>query len=226
MTETTVTTVHNGSSSVDAMPPVRSMCTTTTNATSAGAAVKQLSTGAMVAVAAATSPQSAAMACIAQAIKQHTLQSADVGVDVVDAGCAPPIHNLAIVAAASTAPAPPTVVSITHCNDPESCVTLADILKCFNAAVSEEQAWALIYQSVRLYRDALRAAADAAAAAAATAATATTATKTTTTTSGIGATFKARNGKHQPDTRLPNTLRNFNVHRDGTVHMSFNKRGE
>lgn len=43
---------------------------------------------------------------------------------------------------------------IDHCSNPEGCMSILDILKSFNAPISEEQAWALIYQSVRLYRDA------------------------------------------------------------------------
>ena len=33
--------------------------------------------------------------------------------------------------------------------DEFGCLSLADILKCFNAPISEEHAWALIYQSLR-----------------------------------------------------------------------------
>lgn len=40
------------------------------------------------------------------------------------------------------------------CNNPENCCSLKIILKSFNAPISEEQAWALIYQIFRLYRDA------------------------------------------------------------------------
>lgn len=47
-------------------------------------------------------------------------------------------------------------LSIDCCTDPCSCMTLNDILKSFNAPVSEEQMWALIYQSVKLYRDAFQ----------------------------------------------------------------------
>lgn len=94
---------------------------------------------------------------------------------------------------------------ITHCSNPDGCVTLADILKCFNAAVSEEQAWALIYQSVRLYRDALH----------------------------IGMNgHDDGNGNGNKQTtfdsrlRLPNAPRYFNVHKDGSVHVSFQRQGK
>lgn len=46
--------------------------------------------------------------------------------------------------------------SIDSCSDPNGCVSLHNILKSFNAPISEEQAWALIYQSVQLYRDVCR----------------------------------------------------------------------
>lgn len=45
------------------------------------------------------------------------------------------------------------LLSVIICREPEKCVTLKDILEAFNAAISEEQAWALIYQTVKLFRD-------------------------------------------------------------------------
>lgn len=45
------------------------------------------------------------------------------------------------------------LLSVIQCREPEKCVTLKDILEAFNAAISEEQAWALIYQTVKLFRD-------------------------------------------------------------------------
>lgn len=44
-------------------------------------------------------------------------------------------------------------ISLITCSNTNGCLALLDILKSFNAAISEEQAWALIYQSVKLYRD-------------------------------------------------------------------------
>lgn len=82
-------------------------------------------------------------------------------------------------------------MNLCHCNDPDGCVTLQDILNYFNAAISEEQAWALIYQSVCMYRNAL-----------------------------YYKLNEAQNGR-QYDIRLLNDTRNFNVHRDGTVHIAF-----
>lgn len=103
---------------------------------------------------------------------------------------------------------------ISHCTDPDGCVTLADILKCFNSAVSEEQAWALIYQSVCLYRNALT--------------TAATIAATNIDNNNAVTTDLVDSGKHTmlPDTRLPSGPHNFNVHKDGSVHLSFNPRGE
>lgn len=43
--------------------------------------------------------------------------------------------------------------SLIACTNVDGCLSLLDILESFNAAISEEQAWALIYQSVKLYRD-------------------------------------------------------------------------
>ncbi|XP_063698663.1 protein spire isoform X2 [Culicoides brevitarsis] len=41
----------------------------------------------------------------------------------------------------------------TKCEDAGSCVTLESILKSFNNPISEEQAWAILYQSLKMYRD-------------------------------------------------------------------------
>lgn len=132
----------------------------------------------------------------AQGTKRKCTESAGTdgtAVDTVAPGVAGPSST---IPNGKTTTLPVTSVGISNCADPAGCVTLADILKCFNAAVSEEQAWALIYQSVRLYRDALR--------------------------SGAG----GGSGKHAPDTRVPTAPRNFNVHKDGSVHVSFQPRGE
>lgn len=39
------------------------------------------------------------------------------------------------------------------CSDVATCVTLESILKSFNNPISEEQAWAILYQSLKIYRD-------------------------------------------------------------------------
>lgn len=81
-------------------------------------------------------------------------------------------------------------ILIEHCSDPESCVSLINILKSFNAPISEDQAWALIYQSVQLYRDVCR-----------------------------------QSNTKLRELRVPGATRNLNVHKDGSVHISFNKDG-
>lgn len=40
-----------------------------------------------------------------------------------------------------------------HCSDSSICVTLENVLKSFNNAISEEQAWAILYQTLKIYRD-------------------------------------------------------------------------
>ncbi|XP_075153614.1 spire type actin nucleation factor isoform X2 [Haematobia irritans] len=50
----------------------------------------------------------------------------------------------------STPPLPPP--SIYHCSNPKDCVNVKNILESFKAPLSEEQAWALIYQFASLYR--------------------------------------------------------------------------
>lgn len=47
------------------------------------------------------------------------------------------------------------VKEFTHskCSDPNICVTLESVLKSFNNAISEEQAWAILYQTLKIYRD-------------------------------------------------------------------------
>lgn len=140
-------------------------------------------------------PASPSPPTIAQGTKRKCTESAgadDIAADTVAPGAAGPSSTIPN----GKATLPVTSVGISNCADPAGCVTLADILKCFNAAVSEEQAWALIYQSVRLYRDALRSGAS------------------------------GGSGKHAPDTRVPTAPRNFNVHKDGSVHVSFQPRGE
>lgn len=39
-----------------------------------------------------------------------------------------------------------------HCSNPKECVTVKNILESFKAPLSEEQAWALLYQLMSLYR--------------------------------------------------------------------------
>ncbi|GAB0100143.1 Protein spire [Sergentomyia squamirostris] len=46
-------------------------------------------------------------------------------------------------------------MTLYSCSDVDGCVSLQDILKSFNAPISEEQAWALIYRFVNSYKDSL-----------------------------------------------------------------------
>ncbi|XP_065355766.1 protein spire [Calliphora vicina] len=57
--------------------------------------------------------------------------------------------NEAAITLTLTAATPP---SICACNNPMGCVSVKNILESFKAPLSEEQAWALIYQSISLYR--------------------------------------------------------------------------
>lgn len=85
-------------------------------------------------------------------------------------------------------------VSIENCSNPEGCLSLLRILKSFNVPISEEQGWALIYQSVRLYRDVCR---------------------------------EQYNCKGRlKDIRVPMSMDNLNLHKDGSVHVSFTRYGE
>lgn len=38
------------------------------------------------------------------------------------------------------------------CSNQEICVTLESVLKSFNTAISEEQAWAVLYNTLKIYR--------------------------------------------------------------------------
>jgi hypothetical protein len=49
-----------------------------------------------------------------------------------------------------------TMCSLEYCSDKDNCLSLDDILRSFNAPLSEEQAWSLIYQSVLFYRNYIR----------------------------------------------------------------------
>lgn len=101
---------------------------------------------------------------------------------------------------AGGASAPPSApnnsksISIENCSNPEGCLSLLRILKSFNVPISEEQGWALIYQSVRLYRDICR---------------------------------EQYNCKARlKDVRVPTSMDNLNLHKDGSVHVSFTRYGE
>lgn len=84
------------------------------------------------------------------------------------------------------------------CSDKENCLSLNDILRSFNAPLSEEQAWSLIYQSVLLYRNFIR-------------------------IEFIDKhTIKDNNQKSTHRIKVPKSTRNLNVHKDGSVHIRDN----
>lgn len=106
--------------------------------------------------------------------------SGDGGEGIVDNPSSPPTNSKSI--------------SIENCSNPEGCLSLLRILKSFNVPISEEQGWALIYQSVRLYRDICR---------------------------------EQYNCKGRlKDIRVPMSMDNLNLHKDGSVHVSFTRYGE
>lgn len=86
------------------------------------------------------------------------------------------------------------------CSDKDNCLSLNDILRSFNAPLSEEQAWSLIFQSVRLYRDFIH-------------------------IEFIDKKTKKDSIKIQKSShriKVPKSTRSLNVHKDGFVHISDN----
>jgi spire len=82
------------------------------------------------------------------------------------------------------------------CSDKDNCLSLNDILRSFNAPLSEEQAWSLIYQSVLLYRNYIR-------------------------IEFIDKhTKKDATQKSSHRIKVPKSTKNLNVHKDGTVHIT------
>lgn len=82
------------------------------------------------------------------------------------------------------------------CSDKDNCLSLNDILRSFNAPLSEEQAWSLIYQSVQLYRNFIH-------------------------IEFIDKhTKKDAKRKSSHRIKLPKSTKNLNVHKDGSVHIS------
>lgn len=84
--------------------------------------------------------------------------------------------------------------SHSNCSDSSICVTLESILKSFNNPISEEQAWAILYQTLKIYRDFLN-------------------------QEGF-----TRNKFH--NLMVPVEPKNINLHKDGTVHFTFQNGGE
>lgn len=82
------------------------------------------------------------------------------------------------------------------CSDKDNCLSLNDILRSFNAPLSEEQAWSLIYQSVQLYRNFIH-------------------------IEFIDKqTKKDAKRKSSHRIKVPKSTKNLNVHKDGSVHIS------
>lgn len=82
------------------------------------------------------------------------------------------------------------------CSDKDNCLSLNDILRSFNAPLSEEQAWSLIYQSVLLYRNFIRI------------------------EFTDKHTKKEATQKSSHRIKVPKSTKNLNVHKDGSVHIS------
>ena len=91
--------------------------------------------------------------------------------------------------------------SLEFCSDKDNCLSLSEILHSFNAPLSEEQAWSLIYQSVLQYRNFIR-------------------------IEFVDKHTKKKDAKQKSSHRIkvPKSMRNLNVHKDGTVHISDNGR--
>lgn len=85
------------------------------------------------------------------------------------------------------------------CSDKDNCLSLSDILRSFNAPLSEEQAWSLIYQSVQMYRNFIR------------------------------IEFIDKHTKQKETTqksshriKVPKSTKNLKLHKDGSVHITDN----
>lgn len=83
------------------------------------------------------------------------------------------------------------------CCDKDNCLSLDDILRSFNAPLSEEQAWSLIYQTVLLYRNFIR-------------------------IEFIDKNTKDSSGSKKSSHRIkvPKSPKNLNIHKDGSVHIN------
>lgn len=97
----------------------------------------------------------------------------------------------------------PSKQSVEMCENSETCINLLTVLKAFNSAISEEQAWAVLYQLTKLYRERIKPSND------------------------------PQKQQHQQqvngrfkDIFVPTELENFNLHKDGSVHVNFDKTGK
>lgn len=84
------------------------------------------------------------------------------------------------------------------CCDKDNCLSLDDILRSFNAPLSEEQAWSLIYQTVLLYRNFIRI----------------EFIDKNTKKDTVG----SKKSSHR--IKIPKSPKNLNVHKDGSVHIN------
>lgn len=84
------------------------------------------------------------------------------------------------------------------CSDKDNCLSLSDILRSFNAPLSEEQAWSLIYQSVQMYRNFIR-------------------------IEFVDKhTKKDATQKSSHRIKVPKSTKSLNLHKDGSVHITDN----
>lgn len=90
---------------------------------------------------------------------------------------------------------PTAKISLENCSDKDNCLSLNDILRSFNAPLSEEQAWSLVYQTVLHYRNFIR-------------------------VEFIDKHTKKDKQKTSHRIKVPKSAKNINVHKDGSVHIS------
>lgn len=97
------------------------------------------------------------------------------------------------------------LMTIDHCEKREMCISLAEVLKSFNNPISEEQAWAVLYQFTKLYKAVL-----------------------VQQQQQDQQQHKSGTSGHKfrKDIYVPSNLKNFNIHRDGTVHVNRNGIGK
>lgn len=103
-----------------------------------------------------------------------------------------------IMDAPSEKPEKPSKVAtcLEFCSDKDNCLSLNEMLRSFNAPLSEEQAWSLIYQAVLLYRNYIH-------------------------LEFINkSTKKDSSKKSSHRIKVPKSTKNLNVHKDGSVHIS------
>lgn len=83
------------------------------------------------------------------------------------------------------------------CSDKDNCLSLSDILRSFNAPLSEEQTWSLIYQSRQMYRNFIR-------------------------IEFIDKYTKNATQKSWHRIKMPKSTKSMDLHKDGSVHITDN----